>query len=463
MLARFAVLILSIAPAFAQPLALHVFSKNGKQGFMDAEGTVRIPAQFDGLEAFSEGLAAAAIIQGTEPFEAANASGTCRIEALRWGFIDATGRVVIPHRYRRVGKFSEGKAAASLDGEWGYIDRTGKWSIKPPLPEWLGEFHDGLAVFRDSNGKYGFINASGRPAFPLTFDWADHFEGGVAVVWTSDGAALIDKTGRVIAKKKSITRAGPASFIWSDTAYDGLQGLMSPDGKVISPAVFQVIHKFSNSVATAYKDRRWMLINDKGATVKSFGREFTSIGEMGDGLAPACLIAGDEERCGYMDSTGTLVISPRFGRADSFANGVASVRDAVFDEAMEINRRGKVLLRPSWDDRPNLKTSGDCRFPPPAPPPPPRDYSLEVSINTQPAGAAVYLVPLYDWQTHQEGKQLLQNPDALSAYQVPRGVTPFPHLRLKAQVYMGVFEIAQKRKVSKIVVSKESLQFAVNF
>jgi hypothetical protein len=43
----------------------------------------------------------------------------------KYGFIDNTGRVVIPFRYSAADKFSEGLANVRVGEKWGYIDETG--------------------------------------------------------------------------------------------------------------------------------------------------------------------------------------------------------------------------------------------------------------------------------------------------------------------------------------------------
>ena len=40
----------------------------------------------------------------------------------KWGFLDTTGQIVIPAKYDQVSGFAEGLAPASLSGRWGYID-----------------------------------------------------------------------------------------------------------------------------------------------------------------------------------------------------------------------------------------------------------------------------------------------------------------------------------------------------
>lgn len=50
-------------------------------------------------------------------------AGVCRDG--KWGFIDTSGREVVPCKYDAVNDFHEGLALVKLDGKFGYIDKTG--------------------------------------------------------------------------------------------------------------------------------------------------------------------------------------------------------------------------------------------------------------------------------------------------------------------------------------------------
>ena len=60
------------------------------------------------------------------------------------GFIDMTGRMVIPPTFDFVWQFSEGRASAWQNGRAGFIDRTGTFVI-PARFEYAKAFHEGLA------------------------------------------------------------------------------------------------------------------------------------------------------------------------------------------------------------------------------------------------------------------------------------------------------------------------------
>lgn len=80
-------------------------------GFVGAHGVEAIPAKFDAVGRFQEGLCPAKM-------------------AGRWGFIDTGGEWVFPPRYASVLGFESGFAAVSTDGEtWTYLARSSSVSI----------------------------------------------------------------------------------------------------------------------------------------------------------------------------------------------------------------------------------------------------------------------------------------------------------------------------------------------
>src|SRR5262245_43011234 len=98
------------------------------------------------------------------------------------GFMDRSGRVVIPPRFVKVYPFTEGLAAAQEGELWGYIDPKGEWVIKPAFAM-AGLFHERRAsVRRTFADKYAFIDERGNVVIPAQFDCVEDFENGVARV-----------------------------------------------------------------------------------------------------------------------------------------------------------------------------------------------------------------------------------------------------------------------------------------
>ena len=56
-------------------------------------------------------------------------------KADRCGFIDLTGKVVIPLTFSSCEDFSEDYAPVEVGSKWGFIDRTGQLRISPQFDE----------------------------------------------------------------------------------------------------------------------------------------------------------------------------------------------------------------------------------------------------------------------------------------------------------------------------------------
>lgn len=86
----------------------------------------------------------------------------------KYGFIDDEGRLRIANRYEDVKPFSEGMAAIRIMGKWGFIDKDEKLVVQP-IYDAVENYHNGMAiVVKDS--RVGLLDQSGRPALYLRYD-----------------------------------------------------------------------------------------------------------------------------------------------------------------------------------------------------------------------------------------------------------------------------------------------------
>lgn len=116
------------------------------------------------------------------------------------GFIDKTGKVVIPCKWKWSSRFSEGLARVwDVNGKCGYIDKTGELII--PC-QWVDawDFRNGLArVINDSTGKCGFIDKTGKVVIPCRWRDASSFYGDLVEVHDDNGKLhKINKRGEIV-------------------------------------------------------------------------------------------------------------------------------------------------------------------------------------------------------------------------------------------------------------------------
>ena len=73
-----------------------------------------------------------------------------------WGFIDKTGRNVIPPQFLDVYQFSDGLAAVRTDSGWGFINTSGNFVIQPQLKS-ASWFREGLADVSFDGHTWGYV------------------------------------------------------------------------------------------------------------------------------------------------------------------------------------------------------------------------------------------------------------------------------------------------------------------
>src|SRR6267142_5276027 len=203
-----ALLLLLVVSGNSQENPLFVVLKDKKWGFMDREGKIVIPFQFEYELPFSEGLAQITAGGGQDR---------------NIGFIDLHGAPVIPPKYYEAGDFSEGLAPVAFKTDktkpcvdcssydwnlqWGFIDKTGRLKIAARFRNAMG-MHEGLAAVQDDSGRWGFIDPSGAVVIPFSFDYATYFLEGLAPVMRGKFWGYIDKNGQWAVQPKFTSARG---------------------------------------------------------------------------------------------------------------------------------------------------------------------------------------------------------------------------------------------------------------
>ena len=221
-------------------------------GFVDRDGLWRVRPSFaSALPFFSDGLA------GVMTRAKIGKPATC-------GYVDKTGRMVIPAWFSGAWFFSEGLAPVNVGGRaasplfarggrWGFIDKKGRFRIKPTYTTAFPHY-TGLAavcVGGDNRrgfsrgGKWGYIDKAGQWVIPAEYDSVFSFEGG-------DLAAVA----------KSETPGGPAArggrLRW---------GYIDRRGRVRIALVYDETDNSLGDLALVRKGKQWRYIDKEGKAV----------------------------------------------------------------------------------------------------------------------------------------------------------------------------------------------------
>ncbi|MHB0976819.1 MAG: WG repeat-containing protein [Candidatus Aquicultorales bacterium] len=143
----------------------------GTWGYIDNKGKSRIPSEFEEASPFSRGIA----------FVRKEGAAFC---------IDEHGKPVVRRADRM---FNEGLLGIPVDDRWAYLDRDGRLSLNPGLPDaWI--FDDGLAK-AEIGGFWGYVDRKGKTVIPPRYEEASRFYRGLALVRQGDKRGYIDTAG----------------------------------------------------------------------------------------------------------------------------------------------------------------------------------------------------------------------------------------------------------------------------
>lgn len=118
----------------------------------------------------------------------------------RYGFVDNRGRLRIANRYEDVKDFSGSLAAAKIRGKWGFINKEDQIAIQPVYDDVLS-FKDNFAIVSQKNAS-GLIDKTGKLILPVRYDsivlLSEHrFKVRQAGMW-----GLADGNGKIILNPK---------------------------------------------------------------------------------------------------------------------------------------------------------------------------------------------------------------------------------------------------------------------
>ena len=232
-----------------------------------------------------------------------------------------------PGRYR---PDNSGLYPMDLNGKYGFIDKSGKTVIAPQFEE-AGEFADGLAWIRQGS-RSGYINTKGVVVINPQFEVAWSFAYGRAAVKLccgpsernrgNDRFAFIDEGGKFISAP-DFTWVGPrfSGNLAPVKESTGTLAFIDRSGKVVLPSKWDTVRGtgFSAGLAAVAVGGKWGYIDTTGKW--SINPQFDLAGDFADGLAPVT-IAG---KVGYIDKDGKFIVNPQYDSGAEFYEGLAAV------------------------------------------------------------------------------------------------------------------------------------------
>jgi WG repeat protein len=194
------------------------FVSHGHHGFVDARGHVVIAARFDEAFEFSEGLAAVKVgklwgfidptgayrIRPRFVYASFFSCGIAKVALTeaQLSFVDQRGKLL--GSFEANADCRNGYAAVMKANLWGFIDATGAVVVEPKFEKFEDGFAEGVAAVAEPNRPFGYIGTDGHYVIEPRFQFASAFENGLARVERSNRDAgppelgYIDHGGRFV-------------------------------------------------------------------------------------------------------------------------------------------------------------------------------------------------------------------------------------------------------------------------
>lgn len=292
------------------------------------------------------------------------------------GFIDKTGKEVVPCKYKNVNQMKNGRAIVQTQlSHYGVINQKGV-EVIPCIYKELSKFYHGFAKFRTSEYfRYGIMDSTGKEIIPAKYDdiLPYNFAKGFAIAKFQDKYGLINQKGETIIEFKYhyITQVAAdlyavetedttSNFIYKSFSFKS--GLMNQKGEVVIPCKYEEIWSFDNEILHRYGDlapvrraEKYGFINKEG--VELIPCKYDAVNSFDEGFAWVVL----DKKNTFIDKTGREVIPFYYdasfwedrGRIHydvlSFWEGLAAVKSPTNGKFGYIDTTGKEIIPFQYD------------------------------------------------------------------------------------------------------------------
>ena len=230
-----------------------------------------------------------------EPFKWYNYSGTSHFEdglarifnyENKYGFIDKSGRVVIEPQFASASHFCDGRSFVSFDKKQiGLIDKTGKFIVEPKFKAITGisyRFSEGIAAIvmgpigigydgvtrPHPNDKFGYIDKTGKYVIKPNFEYASNFSEGLALAGSREKHGFINNRGQfVFLLDNRFMRIGEFHNNRARVRLDNKEGYIDNSGKIAIDPKYDYVDDFEDGLACVYLGGKHGLIDTNGRFV----------------------------------------------------------------------------------------------------------------------------------------------------------------------------------------------------
>lgn len=234
--------------------------------------------------------------------------------------------------YEQVNCSSENLASVQKNGKWGFIDNSGKVVIDVQYDE-VKDFHEGFAGVK-KDGKWGFIDKTGQVIIDFKYDEVTDFNQGLMAVRTNKYWSFIDKTGQVTYnllpyKEETFWENLAVAYEPKTKKY----GIVDKQGKIIVPFQYEDAEPFADGLVKVQLTYQNISPYDnnikdykKFGIIDRFGKmviatKYDEINDVFDGV----MIVKSDSKYGFIDKSKPIT-SLEYSYVENFSNGLALVK-----------------------------------------------------------------------------------------------------------------------------------------
>jgi hypothetical protein len=270
------------------------------------------------------------------------------------GYIDTSGKIIIPKKYKSGSLFREGLCGvADYNEHVSYFDKNGKVAFECPDARFPYEFNGGYAVFMGKDEKFGLIDKTGKIIHKAVYNQTSFNKGELFIVDSANSHwGILNAAGKWVVRPtyRSMSNIDEQGYIMVQMS-DGNYGYIDISGKEVIPAKYYNLYYFKDDRAPFIDNEengKFGAVNRKGEVI--IPAMYDAMEAFSEGLACVSISLNENERkTGCIDVNGKEVIPMKPGAmVSAFQNGLAQFLEN--DKIGFMDKTGKTVLPAIYDD-----------------------------------------------------------------------------------------------------------------
>ena len=213
------------------------------------------------------------------------------------------------------------KSTEENPAKWGFIDSVGNFIITPQY-KYLEDDVDGQAVAVNQKGKWGVIDSkTNRTVVDFKYAKISPYFGDWRINARAGGEIYFNKRGWQIAGSEYDSK-GEFKNGFCAVQKEGKWGFIAESGDLAIECKYDVVKNFNNNIAATKTGNQWIFIDKEGNDFLKINQpDIEDIGNLKNGRC--WFKAGG--LYGFLDSTGTVIVTPQYKKVFNYEGNVARV------------------------------------------------------------------------------------------------------------------------------------------